>query len=131
MKKHINNNLKERDLIMKKRNQRWQDWVNLIAGIWLFITPWLFNYARTGYSWDAFLFGFIMIIFSIWAISDRRLWEEWVDSIIGIWVFISPWVLSFSFDYAALWNFLAVGFVATILSIWNLAVAPKVETSMT
>ena len=114
---------------MKNRNQRWQDWINLIAGIWLFIVPWLFGFARTGYSWDAFLFGAVMIVFPILALIDKRMWEEWIDGIIGIWVFISPWVLGFSTNSAAIWNFLAVGFVVTILSIWNLALTPRVKAS--
>ncbi len=57
---------------MKDHSFRWQDWVTLFAGIWLFINPWLFGYYRMAYAWDAFLFGAVLFVFSIWALSDKR-----------------------------------------------------------
>jgi len=103
-----------------KRIQRWQDWVSLIFGIWLFITPWIFGFAHTNYSWSPFIFGALIIIFSLWASGDKRLWEEWINAIIAIWIFISPWVLGFSNEPNAPWNMFMVGAVVFILSIWNL-----------
>ena len=113
---------------MKNRSLRWQDWVTLIAGLWLFINPWIFGYSRMSYSWDAYLFGAVVFIFSIWALSDKRFWEEWVDLLIGIWIFLSPWILGFSMNGGALWNFLAVGFVLMVFAIWSLAAYPKSAT---
>ena len=110
-----------------KTKQRWQDWINLIAGVWLFISPWLFGFSHMGFSWDAFVMGAVVIIFSVWALSDKRQWEEWVNLIIGIWVFFSPWILGFSGMSAALWNMLIVGAVVVILSIWALSSASSSE----
>ncbi len=103
-----------------KTRQRWQDWINLIAGIWLFISPWLFSFNHMGFSWDPFVMGAVIIVSSVWALSDKRVWEEWVDLIIGVWVFFSPWILGFSNVSAALWNMLAAGAVIFVLSIWGL-----------
>ena len=101
------------------KTQRWQDWLILIGGIWLFISPWLFGFSRTNYSWDPFLMGVLLMIFSIWAIGNRRLWEEWLTLIIGAWIFISPWVLGFA-GTPDQWNFYIVGGAVFILSIWDL-----------
>jgi len=114
-----------------KTKQRWQDWVNLIAGIWLFITPWLFGYSHMGFSWDAFVMGAVVIVSSVWALSDQRRWEEWVDLIIGVWIFFSPWILGFSTISAALWNMLAVGAVVFVLSVWGLNIAPVRDNAHT
>jgi len=113
--------------VIMKTKQRWQDWINLIAGVWLFISPWLFGFSHMGFSWDAFVMGAVVIIFSVWALSDKRQWEEWVNLIIGIWVFFSPWILGFSGMSAALWNMLIVGAVVVILSIWALSSASSSE----
>lgn len=103
-----------------KRTQRWQDWVNLILGIWLFISPWVTGYGHTFFSWDAFLFGALIMTFSVWALSSPRIWEEWFTLIIGIWVFISPWVLEFA-TMSVSWSFFVVGALVLILSLWAMS----------
>jgi hypothetical protein len=32
---------------MKER--RWQDWLNLLIGVWLFISPWAVGFASSGW----------------------------------------------------------------------------------
>ena len=109
-----------------KSTQRWQDWIILIGGIWLFISPWLFSFAHTNYSWDAYLMGILLIIFSAWALGNKRIWEEWLTLIIAAWVFISPWALGFSGTMDE-WNFFIVGGVVFILSIWDMSLYSHVN----
>ena len=40
--------------------------------------------------------------------------------ILGIWVFISPWLLNFSTNAAALWSNLLTGLILVVLSIYGL-----------
>lgn len=103
-----------------KSTRRWQDWLILIGGIWLFISPWLFGFSRTNYFWDSFLMGVLLIVFSLMALGNNRIWEEWVTLIIGAWIFISPWALGFA-GAPDQWNFFIVGGVVFILSIWDLS----------
>ena len=104
---------------------RWQDWVNLIVGIWLFISPWIFNYSGAGHAWNSFLFGGAIAIFSLWALVDRKIWEEWINLVIGIWIFISPWILGFASSRTLLWNMLIVGAIVSVLSVWDVSVYRK------
>jgi len=106
--------------VIMKNTQRWQDWIILIGGIWLFISPWLLSFGYANYSWDAFIMGILLIIFSLFALGNKRIWEEWVTLIIGAWIFISPWVLGFA-GGGNEWNFFIVGAVVFILSIWDLS----------
>lgn len=110
-----------------KSKTRWQDWLILIGGIWLFISPWLFSYSHTNYSWDAFIMGIVLIIFSIWALGNRRLWEEWITLIIGAWIVISPFVLGFAGVPDQL-NFYIVGGIVFILSFWDIALYSNQQT---
>ena len=41
------------------KEKRWQDWLNLLIGIWLFISPWVIGFAGTRHaaSWNAWILG--------------------------------------------------------------------------
>ncbi|WP_084361108.1 SPW repeat protein [Neobacillus fumarioli] len=46
----------------------WQLWLTGIIGIWLFFSPWIFNFANnTGAFWNNLIFGLITLILAIWA----------------------------------------------------------------
>ncbi|HET7117573.1 MAG TPA: SPW repeat protein [Hanamia sp.] len=106
-----------------KRTLRWQDWIIMVIGIWVFITPWVFGFYDKYFAWCPFVTGALLAIFSIWELSNKRLWEEWVNLIIAAWMFISPWVLGFSrtANNASFVMFLfgAIAFVVTLWSIVN------------
>lgn len=108
----------------ERTEQRWQDWVNLILGIWLFLSPW-FGLAQTSTSaWNSWIFGAAIAVFSAWALSAPQKWEEWVNLAIGVWVLIAPFVLLFSSQTGATWNHVIVGIVVAIDAIWAMSQRP-------
>jgi hypothetical protein len=77
---------------------RWASWANLILGAILFISPWYsitwFN-ARS--SWNAWILGVAIMLVAIWALASvTPAFVSWINVLLGIWVFISPWVLRFA-----------------------------------
>src|SRR5689334_23400180 len=60
------------------KTRRWQDWVNLLLGVWLFLSPWLLGYtgASMTASWNAWILGVALVVFSAIAVSVPRTWEE-------------------------------------------------------
>jgi hypothetical protein len=104
--------------------QRWQDWVNLILGAWLFLSPW-FGLASTSTSaWNAWVFGAVIAAFSVWALALPQRWEEWINLIVGVWVLIAPFVLAFTDQTGATWNHIIVGIIVGIDAIWAMAQTP-------
>ena len=101
----------------------WQDWGNLVLAGWLFISPWIlqFDAAAGGAAWNAWIFGVIIAIVAIAAIVQLAPWEEWVLLILGLWLFVAPWVLGFSNSGAAAWDHWIVGVLAFVLAAWNLS----------
>ncbi len=100
----------------------WQDWINLVLGVWLFISPWVLGYAGVpAAAWDAWVFGVIVAATSVGALTQFALWQEWVNVVIGIWLLISPWVLGFAVPEAqgAMWNFVVVGIGVGVLALWD------------
>ncbi|MFW5879310.1 MAG: SPW repeat protein [bacterium] len=106
---------------MKDYIKRWQDWVNLIIGAWLFFSPWILGYDQTSYAWNSFLFGALIVVFSVFALVDRRAWEEWGNLAMGMWLVISPWAIGFSTESTAFLNIIISGVVITGLAIWGIA----------
>ena len=101
---------------------RWQDWINLIFGAWLFFSPWLLKYVTLGAaSWNSFVFGIAIVVFAVWALFAPKVWEEWTNLILGLWLIIAPWVLGFSAHALATWNLVVVGVVVAVLSLVALA----------
>lgn len=107
--------------------QRWQDWVNLIFGFWLFITPFLVGMAGLSnmLAWNGYIFGVIIAVLSIWALVQPRAWEEWINLLIGIWLIVSPFVLGFSMHTAAMWNFIVVGIIVGADALWAALANPS------
>ncbi|MBX6395358.1 MAG: SPW repeat protein [Alicyclobacillaceae bacterium] len=49
------------------------------------------------------------------------MWRHWLSLLIGIWIFISPWVLDLTNRAAIVWNSVIVGIVVFILSLVDLS----------
>ena len=105
--------------VMDKRGSanNWQDWVNLILAVWLFISPWVLNFAgQQTPSWDAWIVGVVVAVLSIAALTQVQVWEEWINLLLGAWLFISPWVLGFSSDATISWNAWIVGILIFLVA---------------
>jgi len=111
---------------------RWQDWITLVAGIWLLISPWAMGYSgETVALANAVVLGIAIIVYSIVELSIPRDWEEWLMVIAGIWLIISPWVLRFSAQTRATWDSVIVGVVVTLLALWAHSTLTNVGTPRT
>src|SRR6478752_6118314 len=125
---------KEADMAqIRTDTYKWQDWINLILAVWLFISPWVLRFypgaavASIPASWTAWVLGVVVAVFSIAALSRARPWEEWINLIAGVLLFISPLVLMYyTVNIVAMWNALIVGALVFILAIWDLNTQPAV-----
>lgn len=111
--------------------RRWQDWVNLILGVWLFIVPWIWHStaptpaSATGPSsgwgaWVMWIIGIVVVVMALWALSSPAVAiPEWINVIAGIWLFIAPWVLGVGRIGAPLsWNLWVVGILVIVFAAW-------------
>ncbi|MHB1416320.1 MAG: SPW repeat protein [Chloroflexota bacterium] len=106
-----------------RRWTRWQDWVNLIAGAWLFVSPWvLVTTFDAASSWNAWAVGAAVFLVALWALyyPGSRI-AEWINAALGAWLFISPWVLGFVVVATSqAWNAWITGFVVFWVALWAL-----------
>jgi hypothetical protein len=77
-----------------------QDWINLICGILLFVSPW-----ALGFSGDL--------------MAARTAWVGGVIIflIVGALVIIAPWVLRFATVHVAMWSCVVLGAIVALSSI--------------
>ncbi len=75
--------------------RHWTDWVNVVAGIWLFVSPWaLLTGVGTAGAWNAWILGVIIAVVALFSFGNQR--TEWVNVAAAVWLFFSPWLLGFS-----------------------------------
>ena len=105
------------------RTKRWQDWITLIVGIWLFFSPWILGFysEMPTVSWNFFLLGIAFVVFAAFGLSLRTLWEEWVNLVLGIWLIVSPWVLQYSSNTMPRDGAVIVGVIVAAMAIWAIA----------
>lgn len=112
-----------------EKKQRWQDWVNLILGIWLFLSPWFGIGVTETAAWNSWIFGAVIAVMAGWALANPQVWEEWVNLVVGIWVLIAPFVLGFTELEGAMWNHIIVGLIVAADAAWAMAQRPEQRTA--
>ena len=100
-----------------------QDWVNLIGGALLFISPWALGFSGDmAAAWTAWVGGAVIAVMGVAALARFAEWEDWVALIAGVLMIIAPWVMGFAAIYAAAWTFVVLGLivaVASVSEIWS------------
>ena len=95
----------------------WEDWVDMVLGAWLAISPWILGFTDSdGATRNALIVGIAIAVLSGSTFLIYNVIEEWIDVILGIWLIVSPWVLSSSGNGSVVANFVIVGALVAGLS---------------
>jgi uncharacterized membrane protein HdeD (DUF308 family) len=100
-------------------SKRFIDWVNLLLGIWLIVSPWVLGtVASTTATYVLVVMGIALVAFSVWAllrIENRA--AEWWHLFVGVLLFALPWIFKFTTTFSDAMNSWIVGIVVTVLSL--------------
>ena len=103
-------------------SREWQDWCNLLLGVWLCLSPWVLRFAGDREATEnAVAVGFLIIVAEVFTFSMLRVIEEWINVALGIWLVASVWMLEITAPPAKV-NLVASGMVVALLAlyeIWN------------
>lgn len=93
--------------------------LNVIAGIWLIISPWVLGYTFADATWNPVVFGAIVGVFALIRAGGayREAWLSSLNMAIGVWLFVSAFWLAQSVQ--ASWNVAISGIVVFILGAWS------------
>ena len=100
--------------------RRWQDWANLVLGIWVFVSPWVLGYEGIAAA-NAFVMGAGIVVFALIAAYMPKAWEEIINMLLGVWLVVSPFVLGFSAATEIALHTVVVGILATAFAIWAMS----------
>lgn len=97
----------------------------LLAGIWYFITPWVYSGATNANAWNCWIVGGFIIIFSCFRMARPAYSNNlgWANLALGVWAFFSPWIYGYTGDTAKFINSMCVGVIVFVLSIVSARVA--------
>jgi len=119
--------------------KHWQDWGNLVLGLWIFASPWVLQHTMvTGTSvagvaasntamWSLYVVGIAIAVLAAAALFAFQAWEEWTNLTLGVWLLLSPWALGFSSSALLMWNAVIAGSLVVVLAGW--AIAPPQGSS--
>lgn len=108
--------------VFVSNNRTALDIANIVAGLALQASPWLFGFATESQAaWNAWIVGAAIAVIAAVALYAFHEEEEWVNLVLGIWAVVAPWVLGFSAVTTAMWVHVVVGIIVAVLataSIW-------------
>lgn len=113
---------------MNNFERRWQDGANLVFGLWLFISPWVLAYPDVlkGVSWNSWIIGLALAVLTITSIITRRKWQEFVNLVLGSWIFFTPVIFDMIETRTAAWNHYILGTLIVISAVWSISRSLKI-----
>jgi SPW repeat-containing protein len=101
----------------------------LLAGIWLFVSPWVYGAYSHPNAWNSWVVGAIMCILGCIRVG-RPVYStalSWCNTVLGIWAFVSPWIYGYTSDHGRFINSLCVGVIVFVLSIVSATTAARIN----
>ena len=101
--------------------KRWQDWANQVLGSWLFLSPWVLEYSGTTAAWNAYVLGGAIVLFAVIASYMPKAWEEMINTLLGVWLVLSPFILGFAEPKRIALHTVLIGILVTAFAVWAMA----------
>jgi len=110
--------------------KRTLDVVNLILGVWVFISPWIFSVQdNVAAIWSMVILGGAIVILSLWAMSQvNNIAPEWINILLGALLFLSPWAMSYVAYLGAAWSAWLCGAAVVLLAAIDLPMTHQYPT---
>ena len=105
-------------------------WPNVLAGIWLIISPYIIGFAGTSAATNAIIVGIIIGVLALISATspESAMWTSWINIILGVWMIISPFILGFV-GGAVITNSIILGIIVIALSAWSSSTTAKLGTA--
>ena len=97
----------------------WEDWATLALGVWLCASTWLLQFSDPHAMQNLVAVGFLVIIGELFTFYTLRIWEEWINIVLGAWLIVSSWILDITAP-AAKTNAIVVGLLLLAVALYEI-----------
>ena len=106
--------------------------IALLCGLWLFLSPWVFNANTRGNSYDSWLVGGLIAILAAFELATPAVMGllSWISCLLAVWIFASAWMFGFTPGSGRFINDLCVGVIVFAASIGNAVKPPHPSEPM-
>jgi uncharacterized membrane protein HdeD (DUF308 family) len=101
--------------------------LNIIAGIWLIISPfWMGYYVEPGPLWNTLIVGIVVGVLALVraCYPAENVGLSWINLILGIWLIVSPFFLPYHSLAVPIRNDVILGIIIGVLSICSALATP-------
>lgn len=93
---------------------RWQDWAEVVLGVVASLSPLWVDTTNT-VTWTMIVLGALIALDGLFSLAmPGVVLGEYVQVILGVLLFISPWVLGFTDLTGAMWSAFVIGALTVI-----------------
>jgi hypothetical protein len=71
---------------------RWRDYLNIVLGVWLLLSPMSFGYVSPAMMWNDIICGMLIVAFATAALAPRLDLMRWGVCAVGLWLLLAPLV---------------------------------------
>ena len=101
--------------------------INVLFGLWLFCSPWIYHASGGAAAWNSWFFGALIAIFAAIRYANpahgRAL--SVLNMLFGAWMFASPWIYAYTLMRGMAANSLVVGVVVFVLGAYGSGSLPR------
>lgn len=98
--------------------------INFLIGVWMIISPYILNYTSGAAKTNQVIFGIIVLILSaIRFLAPRAAWSSFLNGLVGLWLIIAPFILSYN-RTVAYWNEIVFGVLIALIAFSNSSIYP-------
>ena len=100
--------------------------INILFGIWLILAPFILAYTGLQVAmWNDIILGVLVgVIALIRTFGTAQAGTSWINVLLGIWLIIAPFVLSYGDNPTPRWNDVILGILIVIFA-WSSAAVPR------
>ncbi len=102
--------------------------VNIVLGAWLIVAPFVLNFGIRGSFGDhsVAISNSVIVGIAIAVLAAIRVFTplktgplSWINILLGLWLLVSPLILSYPPTALALWNNIVVGMIVVTLAVFS------------
>lgn len=104
------------------QQKQWQYGLTIVFGLLLLAMPFLLHFASQipVRSWDFYIIGTVTVASAAAGLHLRSRVAAWLTPALGLWMFVSPWILGFGDNVEARNSAWVLGALVFLMSLWAL-----------